>query len=1076
VEPKRLNAVPGTILRLWLPAHREQIVPRRSDNSAGLPQVSVISLGELEATGIQEASVERLRQLVGGAQAHSDSCVVALFEGGDSGRQNLEIAIRQCVEIRHPGMLILVGIRGGWELVEMAVDSVNKVHERERHGTEAHAPEHSEVWDPVLVLGPGGYDEFVWGGADPSYRRVLSELVNFGGSLNAEQFRNLLPSSSDRAAVSMALRADTALATITDDGGLQSRLGCVEDAISRYISLRLSAYVERGGEGVKEARGLYRTPTLHLVKKWIDVSTILDRTVGADLAIRALSSMVNAHFGKKIVLDFILTESTSQPHHVETLRRFQKAKYHRAIPSDTEAEMAPGIRLVQANQVGLVFLEIISSGDAALRCIHQILKDDAAPLAVACLFDARDTKAKSLNVAGADIPVIVLSPIDVSGDETNDIENINPITRQTEGHLNAAKGLRLTTKELDDLITDKNALHFSHIGRPIGRHFTFYLDATRLLQGPGIYGAFNQEIDEWKRGLELPDLRFDLWYPFPEPKPSAPARRIAQHLRNQRTDVTFEQRVRREPACGHWAFPSDQILRLKSENVVVVDWGAITGNSVMQMIRLAGQAGAKRVFVCIFLSQIPYEEETFLTSMHGLLVEQPVFTPPERDLLPTMVSKALGPVDVRVRFLGRFPVVPYPPYECSVCQTLVRLSEDDSPTQLLKEFVDAEQKRLNLRTREEVPDIPIDAYGRELPIGKTVRMAKVREELNAALTSTAVRYALARRIESWVRPDARKVDSDVDTILHLIALESHWLARPPLLFTDTRNAVGTLALARVLDRHNESGDRQNALTVLRASSAELFAKHFFDLFMSCWQLEELVSRLCHGAFTYLSRRTRESEGFYLILQTQIASLRKAIEDKRVQCNDHIVETLERLDIRANAETSLARVRSLTPAQAWLELHRALCVDYFPHKPVPLAIIKMLGPHARLIEKALSRAELGDDPANSLDSGALVWLRSLDKNWTKCREFLDYTILPLISKIDSVLRGEDCTLSLGAETVARLSSLAYQSVTKRKFLSDSDYSTLIRQTSRNPRRILDRRNWTFYWNETSWWAECVLFPA
>ncbi len=699
------------------------------------------------------------------------------------------------------------------------------------------------------------------------------------------------------------------------------------------------------------------------------------------------------------------------------------------------------------------------------------------PLAVVCLFDARDEKTETLNILGTHVPVIALSPIDVTGPTTTDVENINPITRELEPSPATKSELRLKEEDLKNLITERRALHFSHIGRPIGRHFTFYLDAARLLGETTIHAAFNREIDDWKTVPGSEVVKFDVWYPEPEPKPSAPAMQIAQRLL-ERPDVTLARGVRREAACGHWAFPTEHRLHLQSDNLVIVDWGAITGHSVTQMIRLAGQAGAKRVLVCIFLSQLPYEEELFLTSLQQLRLPQPAATPLERDFLPGIVPKEVRSVNVRVRFLGRFPVIAYDPNECPVCQTLARLSEDGSPTRLLEEFVNVEiHEKLNLRTREEVPKTPVDRYGRELLSTKVVWMARMREELAAALTSTYWRNAIADKLKAWADSQAGCTEPNLDALLHLLAVESHWIARPPLSFPRVRDYLGKIALARAMDEQEKTEDRQNALITLRVASKDLFAQNFSRLFISCQRSRELVARLCYSAFTYTSRRSRESSDRYRILQGQLALLSKTIADGGLRCSEDVVETLDRLQIWANAAIAIAGFGSMTPAQAWSRLRRELHDNYLEHQPVPSAIIMLQpGRDARTIERALLVSGPTAERMRMLDAGALVWLRSLNEEWTKCREFLDYTVLPLIYRIRTVLRGEDCTRPLGPETTDRLLAWAEQCVEERKTLADSEYSALIRDISQNPGRVLDRRSWDFFRNETAWHAECILNPS
>jgi orotate phosphoribosyltransferase len=1195
VEKRRLSAIPGTILGLWLPAYHERIAPREPiTEPAGTPQVSVLPLGALGEDGIESGPLEQLRKFVGRSQTEGPACVVGFFEEGPATRENIENAIRQCAEIRHPGMLILFGIPGGWDLVETAVDSVNQEHDRQHRGSETRGRKDYEVWDPVLVL---GYNEgqFAWAGTDSACRKVLEALIISGDSLGEEGIRNLLPTASERGTVLRALRNDPSLVRISEDGGLHRRFGDVYSVIADYVTKTLRTYVAEPNTGVKVAEGLFMTPTLHLVKKWLDVPVVLDRTVGQELAIWALSTKVSRQLARKSPLDFVISESTSQPSHVKLFQHYLGILHRETIPCDTDAAIPPRVRLVESGQFGVIFLDIISSGDAALRCIHQALKDDAEPLAVACLFDARDQKDEELNLHGTRVPVIALAQIDVGGRETKTIVNYNPITREPEAELDEnKKELRVTQDKLVELVKRTNALHFSHVGRPVGRHFTFYLDANPLLETRDIYEAFNAEIDGWKTGISssmfsvvdlvhlpslagklkqptdgvstwlktqlspatlttlanyqgldpdpgqlqtvlapelnriiggpsiydvqrftgvallpetqqllkgnpqgdalvrlnrllledaclLPKMLFDLCYPHPEPKPSEPALRIAQRLK-KRGDVADTHPVRRQPAYGYWSFPAEHRLNLKTENVVVVDWGAITGQSVMQMMRLAGQAGARRVLVCIFLSQLPYDEELFLTGVRMLKMDQWQRVPPATELLPGLdkgTRLADVEVQVAVRFLSRFPVVAYRPNECPVCQSLERFSEDACTNPLLAGFAsDQIHERLRLRTREEVLDKEPKDYGnRPLSSEMAVWMASTREELHDALSSTTGRLSVASKVVAWAEQQAKDKTSEITAFMHLLAVETQWLGRPPLSFQHIREAVGKIALAAVLDTTKDIEDRRNASSVLRAASKDLFARHFSDIFAASCPADGVLAKVCYDAFTYVSRPSRESSEFYKALETQLRNVLSSITDGDIICSPKVVQTLEWLQIKANVGYANAGFRSLTPVKAWAKLRQIFLKDYLPHEMVPSAIL-MLQPseHAEEIESAIEHDVATGKRSKVVDKVMLRYLRNLQENWRICCQFLDYTVLPLVYRVRSVLLGKDCKDALGSEVAEGIVDLASRLIEDGASLADSEYTNLIRDISNEPSRILDRRTWKLFREETAWWAESLLNPG
>ena len=67
-----------------------------------------------------------------------------------------------------------------------------------------------------------------------------------------------------------------------------------------------------------------------------------------------------------------------------------------------------------------------------------------------------------------------------------------------------------------------------------------------------------------------------------------------------------------------------------------VDAGALTGPTLIQMTRLAVEAGAERVLVSVILSQLPIDEEIFFRSLNTLKVSSPNWdgAPGDQSTLP----------------------------------------------------------------------------------------------------------------------------------------------------------------------------------------------------------------------------------------------------------------------------------------------------------------------------------------------------------------------------------------------------------------------------------------------------------
>jgi hypothetical protein len=553
---------------------------------------------------------------------------------------------------------------------------------------------------------------------------------------------------------------------------------------------------------------------------------------------------------------------------------------------------------------------------------------------VVCIIDAREEPGVNLKLPDIEVPVISLTNLSIVISEqlSDSAVNIDPVTRRPEGPLIEMPNYEISIDALKDLISEKNALHFSHIGRPIGRHFTFYLNALGIIDSPLIGDTFNSVIntvlEDWREepDSDIAKLGIELWHPSPEPKPSEPARRFAEIIRNQRSDVRLVKTIRRESAYGHWVFTGSKENTADFPVVVIIDWGALTGTTVMQTIRLAAEAGARNVLACVFLSQLKADEEAFLRSLRTLRFWSSKSSTDfnERRSLPFDKKPAVEITSkVAVKFLAGFPIEAYTPYECPVCQQLSRLSQEEYPTDLLRDFA-AEQKevRLKLRTREEVLNTdPVDFDNQPMSPNASLWMLNFRGTLVEALRSTASREAIRRHLEALAKEltSSRNPESELLWLLQFLSIESQWLRRPPLYFRAMRDTIATIALSVALNKMVSVGDRLNAVIVLRTSNKSLFGEHFAELFESAINSEQLIKQVLYDVFTYVNRPYHQSARVFEPLKDQLEKAREFISRGEASSSslphDAVKQTIDGLLSRTEIRLAKARYRSMTPIQA-----------------------------------------------------------------------------------------------------------------------------------------------------------------
>jgi hypothetical protein len=523
------------------------------------------------------------------------------------------------------------------------------------------------------------------------------------------------------------------------------------------------------------------------------------------------------------------------------------------------------------------------------------------------------------------------------------------------------------------------------------------------------------------------------------------------------------QPLRREAAHGQWIFAWRPEAKLEYQNVVIVDWGSLTGQSVMQMVRLAAESGAASILVCIFLSQLAYPEEAFLSSLRTLA---------------THGSKA-GSVAVRVTFLGRWSTAAFLPAECPICRQLAGLSNiDNHPVPLLAEFAKAQKhERLRLRTREEVVDAsPHDFHRRPIEGASAIAMARFRERLTEALGRTKIRQELRQSIGRWraaLSADQQAATREILPALHFLSVEPEWLEKPPLCFEGIRGDLAEIAFGVAMNRAADAPDRINAALVLSKASPTVFAQRLAQVFSAALPDDEFCASLLYHSSGYLSMGLRNLHALQKDLQESLHSIQMAIAAEDISVSPKVAEALTILQVRTSIQASSSNILRISQPEAWWRLQQEF--GYASHDPVPSRIWLMhpTERYAAPIKALLMDSDPHQAPQVRLDEDVLDWIRRLDEKWTVCCTFLDYTAFPLLYRIKKALMSTDCARELGIDTLEPLIDLVDNSVKLVESLFESKFSRLIRRVSEAPRELLRRQNWDDFSRQTRWFRERLL---
>lgn len=1078
-----LATIPGTVIRLLLPVFSivsERPPLGRAASPANDLQFQIIQLGPISQSGFEAEDEQRMQSVLASASVDRPVCVVAQVRGGD--HRGVEAALRRAAELRHPGMLVLAGMPMGATALNTAANSVNLDHDKHHRADLAHTSEHFEIWDPVLVLGPGGEAE--WVGASSSYRVLLHRLLAAEeGKLTAEDLRHLLPAAT-RDEVLRRVRSDTQLVYFTEDGGVALRVTLADIVVRTSHAIR----DEVASQCAKNPGIVYLTPSLLPVRAWLKVGELLDSVCGVEFATLALALLARQHPAIAIVPPaIILADSTVDDRGVHALKLGLRAKRSDTIPGEAGVDRAAGTPYVPAQSTVVVHCDVLLSGEAGRRCLKQVLRDGAFPLLVTCFVDAREAPGKPLQVLGEEIPVISLSEANLLAppDEVGKakLKVVNPVTLEPDEPIERPTvDYPISENDLYKLIWQHHALHFSHIGRPIGRHFTFYLAVDKLVMEPEVTDTLDAVVSEWAgRNGNTPrsdwESTLEVWYPAPEPNAPAPARQLGEWLKEHRNDVARTRAVRREDAYGQWLFTAAPVEQVTASEVVIVDWGALAGTTITQMLRQAAESGATRVLVCVLLSQLPADQESFLTNIQSVRGQR--LPRPKADQLEMLegiqVLAEKTDVPVAVRFLSRLPLGAYLVDDCPLCQHLRDLAHHHPPTRLLAAFAArTRDRRLKLRTRKNVlGNEPVGVDGQVLKPAEILFMVEWRRQLESALSSTVIRQEVATGIEALATDVAGSAGEQqqqrVRALLHFLSVETHWLRRPPLNLERLRASIASIASSVVLDRNADRVERRHALMVLRISSKRRFVRELKTIYIALAPDRELVQQLLFDTFTYIQRPYHVTEGMLAPVRDVLNDIADHIRRRPSAFGEAVAGTVHRLAHIAGAALAKSRARHLAPPVAWAALRDAYDKRFRgSHDDIAKAFAWMYpGPYRTEIEQAISHRS----PALEIRPSPEVqdWLGGLMGEWSKCCEFLDHEVLPRLGRLERALETRDAVRALNYETIGWLTGM----LSRGSSFADERFTRLVRNFSEHPRRYPTRSQWTTYKEELRWYADRLL---
>jgi orotate phosphoribosyltransferase len=998
----------------------------RADRAAA-PQIAFLALGTCEPLGLTAAQRESLERALEGAAEEEPRCVVAQF---DPGPGTVEQVLRDAASTRHHQvLLVLTGLSKDDALVAAGIDALLSEAAASRPFDESRAANADAVWDPVLVLRPSG--QLTWAAGSEPTARLLNTLTDreaegawakHGPGMSVAEVREVVPDVEEYADVLRRARLDRGAFRVDDTTG-RVQLAVHPADLLRAAGHRLAADVR---ERIAVRRGReYLTPSLQFTRAWIDFNQAAHALGVLDVAFAALRAEVSAPGA------VLLGDSYSKRRLLGRLATMLGCRRAVRLPHYATSELPGHGRLLEPGQRVVVHSDVLVSGESVRRCVKQVLRDGGEVAAVTCFVDARDDAGEPLAVADGEprVRVVCIAHVpEIRGTGTAPFDVISPLTGRVErpgdDAVPATRAPALASDDgLAEALLAAGAFHFSHVARPRGRHFTFWLDHRKVLRLPVVRRRIRQEFREWARAAfgeqEGGWAEIAVWYPATTGDDAVALGEVAEWLRaEERRHIVEVQPVPRIAAGGRWLFPGASELSAGGRAVVVVDWGSLDGSTVAALVDLAARSGARHVFVCLALSQLPPEIGRFYTDLSELRIHLPGraegdATGRQLDLLqteevePPSASTREHVAHVRVRFATTFAPGVFQSLGCPVCAQVAGLADVRPASPLLHEFLARRvHQRLRPRHPDEVADgAPVGVDGGPLAPEELRGIAEWRLWLDAAMGQTTVRAAMVERLARLAQAEASTGASPEDrralaTLMHLLSVETQWLRLPPLEFKQARRALCALATKIALDPEAPVTGRLHALIVLRIASRRAFVAELEALFRSCASQPLLAAQVLFSTFTYVAREHSARQSTLEPVRRHLRALVEALDAGALPCPADGAAALRDLHRYTEYRFGESGARRISASDAWATLREQFARESRAAEAA-FAAFAAMDPAGSYLGPRVAAWARGHFEAR-LSQASLAWIAKLEERWATVRAWVEMQLLPLARTLGPLL--------------------------------------------------------------------------
>jgi len=932
---------------------------------------------------------------------------------------------------RHPNGVLVYIVQKSWDDLDSKIDSLNQLifDHKILPNSESLHPDKEDIYDPILVLGERG--QYSWVGDNLNTISVLNELYQDKDSqIKLEELSSFTQLDfEEQTRIIQFVSNDNAILSLTGEQELRINFS----DIVQYYSCLLKEKIDPVKKSFDDKK-IFLTPNLRYIKNWIDIKSVIsDNVAGYALALFfEYSNKINAASKSQSRLKILIDNNENK----ELANQF--ALLVGVQPSDVvnivdevDGRLPRRNKIFEDGEDVIILTTIISTSETIRRSIKSVQRDLANPVAILGLLN--QSNAEEITTWGKNIPIITLTKDSMSDVESSIIEKhkkndtvsfIEPYSfKATDGHTNDNSG---ENDKILSLIESSKSLHFNHLGKANNRHFTFYLSPNMMLADDKkcnelVIDKFQNIIDNWTKQNGVTD--FEIWRPTLDFKFNDPLDKISDsisknHLKkNKNASQVRVSKIKRTSLYGEWSLIDEPLLSsATSKNLIIIDWGTLTGSTIQQMVNLAVKHEKENILVCILFSQFSKQDAIFYQNLNEVKILK------RKDANDMFSEKELKPASVSVNFIYQFPLKYYESFNCPVCEHIKALEEYEIKGYHMGDFSVKRRMRLKIKDKSIADGTlpPQDFYSdygenlSELDSTLILKMFKLRVLFEEAIESTKKRNQILENLEKILKNidgEKRTINSDLYALLYFLSIEIMWLQKPPLVFLSVRQIISKLSIEIAKWDRNEmekyiSNDNKmvvrfkfSAISVLRSSDKMLLCENIYEIFFSSLKdgnySHNLTQNLFYHIHSLLLKKYHTSKKYF---KKTIENLDKIIATPNVNPSLHyVVQYLRNL---AQKKLYLISLEGKTKIELIKSLKKEI-EDYYgitDHSEI-FEIYRRMA--IENVEEPIKRFDINSADYTTKLNQIDEWAKGLPSKWGQVSGYIESVVNNHLSKLSDL---------------------------------------------------------------------------